>query len=118
MNNRQLEHLLGLIMTVVGFCILLANITVSSFGFYRFGTIDTAVVLLVLLTIFIIWGVYSHKKIMWIFALVCIVMIVISVLLGTKFYFRRMSALTVITIIGMIAFGIGLIITNFDERKE
>ena len=111
-NNNMLRFLAGVALTVVGMALMLMNIDVMSFGFYRISGVDTAVILLVALGIFIIWGVVSDSRIPWFLLVVDLFLIVLSVLLGTRFVFKRMNILTLIAIVAMIAVGLGLIIAG------
>ena len=111
-NNNMLRFLAGVALTVVGMALMLMNIDVMSFGFYRISGVDTAVILLVALGILIIWGVVSDSRIPWFLLVVDLFLIVLSVLLGTRFVFKRMNILTLIAIVAMIAVGLGLIIAG------
>ena len=111
-NNNMLRFLAGVALTVVGMALMLMNIDVMSFGFYRISGVDTAVILLVVLGILIIWGVVSDSRIPWFLLVVDLFLIVLSVLLGTRFVFKRMNILTLIAIVAMIAVGLGLIIAG------
>ena len=109
-NNNLLRFIVGAALTVVGMALMLMNIDVRTFAFYRVSGVDTAAILLVLLAVFIIWGVLRDSRIPWILVVVDLFLIVISVLLGTRFVFKRMNVITVIAIIAMIAVGLALMI--------
>ena len=109
-NNNLLKFIAGAALTVVGMALMLMNIDVRTFAFYRVSGVDTAAILLVLLAVFIIWGVLRDSRIPWILVVVDLFLIVISVLLGTRFVFKRMNVITVIAIIAMIAVGLALMI--------
>ncbi len=111
-NNNLLRFLAGVALVVVGMGLLLMNIDVMTFAFYRMSGVDTAVVLLLCLAIFVIWGVVSDSRLPWLLVVVDLVLIVVSVIMGTRFVFRRMNVLTLIAIVAMIAVGIGLIIAG------
>ena len=122
MNNgaqKLLGLISGIILTIVGIVIMLTNIDVVSFGFYRIGRIDTAVVLLIILAAIIVWTVVAKKKLIpVIFIVVDILLMLVSVILGTRFHFRTTNALTVILIVGLIAVGIGIFLVNFFGLRK
>ena len=119
-NNNLLRFLAGVALVVVGMGLLLMNIEVRSFSFYRISGVDTALVLLVILALCVIWGVLRDSRLPWILVVVTLVLIVLSVMMGTRFVFKRMNAITLIAIVAMIAVGIGLIIAGalgINRRK-
>ncbi len=117
-TENPLQQLFGLAMAFVAVVILLLNIDVTNFGFYRIGQISTAPVLIVVMVMLVIWGVASAKKLPWILAAGDVLLIVLSVLMGTRFYFKRMSALTLIVIALMFAIGVGLIIAGRGGKND
>lgn len=117
-GGNPLQQLFGLVMAFVAIVILLLNIDVTNFGFYRIGQISNAPVLIVVMVMLVIWGIASSKKLPWILAAADVVLIVLSVLMGTRFYFRRMSALTLIVIALMFAIGAGLIIAGRGGKHD
>ena len=117
-TENPLQQLFGLAMAFVAVVILLLNIDVTNFGFYRIGQISTAPVLIVVMVMLVIWGVASDKKLPWILAAGDVLLIVLSVLMGTRFYFKRMSALTLIVIALMFAIGVGLIIAGRGGKND
>jgi hypothetical protein len=60
----------------------------------------------------------SSSKLAWGLAAADVLMIVISVLMGTRFYLRHMSALTLIVIVLMFAIGVGLIIAGGVGKRK
>ena len=122
MNNNNtantLQQLFGLAMAFVAVVILLLNIDVTNFAFYRIGRVSTAPVLIVVMVLLVIWGVASTKKLPWILAAADVLLIVLSVLMGPHFYFRQMNALTLIVIVLMFAVGVGLIIAGRAGKRE
>ncbi|MBE6989399.1 MAG: hypothetical protein E7426_01465 [Ruminococcaceae bacterium] len=117
-DSNPLQQLFGLVMAFVAVVILLLNIDVTSFGFYHIGRVSTAPVLIVALVLLVIWAVVSSSKLAWGLAAADVLMIVISVLMGTRFYLRHMSALTLIVIVLMFAIGVGLIIAGGVGKRK
>ena len=114
LKQRVLVMLIGVALVVVGIIILLLNIEVVDFGFYRFGRVNTAAILLVLLIALVVWVFIAKKKTL---PLVCVLadllLMVISVIAGTQFVFRHMNAFVAVLIIAMIGIGIGLAVVNY-----
>ena len=108
----------GAAIAVLAITILLMNIEVYSFGFFRIGPLNSAPILMITLVLFVIWAVISSKKFPWIMVAVNILLIAVSVLLGTNFYFRRMTAFTLVVIIAMLGIGIGLFILGSIKPKK
>lgn len=119
LKQRFLVMLIGVALVLVGIIILLLNIEVVDFGFYRFGRVNTAVILLILLIALVVWVFIAKKKML---PLVCILvdllLMVISVIAGTRFVFRQMNAFVVVLIIVMIGAGIGLATVNYLAMKR
>ncbi|MBR6322304.1 MAG: hypothetical protein IKR59_05505 [Lachnospiraceae bacterium] len=119
LKQRFLVMLIGVALVVVGIIILLLNIEVVDFGFYRFGRVNTAVILLILLIALVVWVFIAKKKML---PLVCILvdllLMVISVIAGTRFVFRQMNAFVVVLIIAMIGAGIGLAVVNYLAMRR
>ena len=120
-NNeiRGIRKWFGAAIAVLAVTILLMNIEVSSFGFFRIGPLNSAPILVITLVLFLIWAVISSKKLPWILVAVNILLILVSVLLGTHFILRRMTAFTLVVIVAMLGIGIGLYILGcVSPRKE
>ena len=117
-DSSLLRMILGVGLVVASIVILLMNIEVITFGFFRIGTVDSAPILLVVLVFLIIWAVVSGKKLPFILAGVDILLIIVSVLIGTRFVFKRMNAFTLIVIIGMFAVGVGLVLSTLIHPNK
>ena len=115
---RGIKKWFGAAIAVLAVVILLMNIEVTTFGFFRIGPVSSAPILIITLVLLIIWAVISTKKIPWILAAVNILLIIISVLVGTTFRFRRMTAFTLVVIAAMLGIGIGLIILGSIRPKK
>ena len=123
MENRNnggnpLQQLFGVVMAIAAIVILLLNIEVTDFGFYRIGNLSTAPVLIVVMVLLVIWGVATGRKLPWALAVADVLLIIVSVLMGTRFYFRRMNALTLIVIALMFAVGVGMVLAGRDGRRD
>ncbi len=122
MDNKQsgnpLQQLFGVVMAFAAVVILLLNIEVTDFGFYRIWNMSTAPVLIVIMVFLVIWGVATSKRLAWGLAVADVLLIILSVLMGTRFYFRRMNALTLVLVALMFAVGVGLIIAGRERGKK
>ena len=119
LKQRILGMLIGIALLVVGIVILLLNIEVVDFGFYRFGRVNTAVILLILLIALVVWVFIARKNTLpLICILVDLLLMVISVIAGTQFVFRHMNAFVVVLIIAMIGVGIGLAVVNYMAMRR
>ncbi len=117
-DANPLQQLFGIAMAFAAVIILLLNIEVTDFGFYRIGNFSTAPVLIVIMVFLVIWGVATSKKLPWALAVVDVLLIILSVLMGTRFYFRRMNALTLVLVALMFAVGVGLFIAGRGKEKK
>ncbi len=109
-NNNLLRFVAGMALAIAGLGMLLMNIDVMTFAFYRVGGVDSAVILLFFLAVLVIWGVISDKRLPWLLVVADVILIVVSVLMGTRFVFKRMNVLILIAIVVMIAVGVALMI--------
>lgn len=112
------QFLLGLVLFGLGIFLLLDSIQISSLSFYRIGTVSTAPILLILLIIFIVVAVASKSNWTWLLVVLDIILIIVSVIFGTSFYFKHMSALNLVLMIGVFSVGIGLIIKSLFGMKD
>ncbi len=117
-NDKTIQFFFGLAMVCVAIVMLLLNIDVTTYGFLRFGPVSSGPVLVIALLFLVVWAVVSNKRIAWILAAADIFAIIISVLLGTSFVFRRMNALSLIVMAGIGAIGAGLIILSKMKKTR
>lgn len=108
--KQLLSFIGGIILTVFGIFLLLSNINVSSLSFCRVGGINSAPILIILLIISIVVSIVSDKKFWWVLVFADIVLIIVSVILGTRFSFKYMSAFDLVLMIGVFAVGLGLVL--------
>lgn len=117
-STSFMEFLIGIGMMIAGLVILLMNIHVVSFGFLMFGTVSSAPILLIIFIFLMIWAVVKGGTLPWILVVADVVCIIISVILGTRLYFDRMSVFTLILMLGLFAAGVGLVIKNLSIVKS
>lgn len=117
-ENHFAEFLIGIAMMIAGLVILLMNIQVYSFGFFRIGNVSSAPVLLISFIFFLVWAVVRGKTFQWILVAADVLCIIISVLLGTSFYFNRMNVFTLLIMLGLFAVGAGLVLKNVRYLKN
>lgn len=112
------EFFIGIGMMIAGLTILLMKIHVLSFGFLSFGPISSAPVLLIIFIFLIIWAINRGETLQWILVLADVLCIIISVILGTRLYFERMSVFTLILMLGLFAAGVGLVLKNLSVVRS
>lgn len=116
--KHLMSFILGIALTILGVFLLLSNIHVSSLSFYSLGNLNSAPILIILLIVFIITAVASDKNVCWILVFVDIVLILLSVILGTRFTFAYMSALDLVSIICVFAVGLGLVLRGLVNKNK
>ena len=117
MQNKETERLVklvaGIVLAIAGVAVMLMNITVVNFRFYRIGPVDTAAILLIILGVLLIWAFMANRpRVPVMLIILDLLLIIISVIMGTRFRFKQIDALTIILIIGLIASGIGLFLSG------
>ena len=110
--------LMGLVLTGLGIFLLLDSIQISSFGFYAFYGVNSAPILLILFAVFVILAVVVSSWWTWVLMVLDLIGIVVSVIMGTHFYFKHMTALTLVIMIAVLAVGLGLTIRNLFKKPE
>lgn len=103
---------LGVVMMLTGAFLLLRNMSVTNFGFFRFGRISTSGILILLLIGFVVAGVATRKEIFVALSVLDVLLMFVSVIAGTRFVLRHMSALGFLSIIGLFAVGLGLVLSG------
>lgn len=117
-TNHFAEFIIGIAMMIAGIVILLMNIQVYSFGFFRIGNFSSAPVLIILFVFLLVWAIMRGKILQWILVAADIFCIIISVILGTNLHFSRMNAFTLLVMLGMFAVGAGLMLKNLSYMKN
>lgn len=116
--KHLMSFILGIALTFLGVFLLLSNIHVSSLSFYRLGNVNSDPILIILLIVFIITAIASDKKVCWVLVFVNIVLIILSVILGTRFTFAYMSALDLVLMICVFAVGLGLVLRDLVHNNK
>ena len=116
--NKILGFFLGIAMCFIGIWLLLSNINVDNISFYKLGNVNTAPILIIALIIFIVVAVVKSEWYTWTLVGLDIVMIIISVIMGTHFSLKHMSALQLILMVLLFAVGLGLIIRGLFVKDK
>lgn len=114
-----MSFLLGIVLTIIGAVIFLTNVRVSSFSFffrYR-GTNVTAILMLALCILLVVYIVYSNIVTGFLLALTFLLFI-ISIIMSMRFHIVYMSALEVVIILATFFGGIGLTIRGIVKSKD
>ena len=107
----------GIALLAVGLFMLFKMVRVSSFGFYRFGGVNTSAIVLVLLVLSAIAVVVKQNKFTWGCLIVSLCLLVLSLLLGTSLYFAYTSLTNVLLVLVPSIIGLGLIIKGSLEER-
>lgn len=110
--KNKITFAAGLICTLIGIVAFLMNVNVTSWGFYRFGRMNSGGILIVLLILAVIYLVAKRNRTGIILVAIAVILILLSLILGINMYIRHISAFIMILIVGLIATGIGLIIKS------
>lgn len=105
-------------LVVIGLFMLFRMARISTFGFYRFGSVNTSAIILVLLILSAIAVVVNKNR----FTMGCLIsslcLMVLSLVLGTEIYFAHTSLVNLLLVFVPIVIGTGLIIKGCFERKK
>ncbi len=114
-----MSFLLGIVLTVLGAAFFLMNIHISNFTFfYRYnGTNVTALLLLALCIMFVVYVVYPNIITGGIMGIIFL-LFVVSVIMSMKFYIRHITALEMVIILATFFGGIGLVIRGLVHSKD
>ena len=100
-----MSFLLGIVLTVLGAALFLMNIHISNFTFfYRYnGTNVTALLLLALCIMFVVYVVYPNIITGGILGIIFL-LFVVSVIMSMKFYIRHITAFEIVVILASTFF--------------
>lgn len=114
-----MSFLLGILLTILGAALFLMNIKISNFTFfYRYNDTNvTALLLIALCIMFVVYVVYPNIITGGIMGLIFL-LFVISVIMSMKFYITHISALEIFIILGTFFGGIGLVIRGLVHSKD
>ncbi len=107
----------GIALLAVGLFMLFKMVRVSSFGFYRFGGVNTSAIVLVLLVLSAIAVVVKQNKFTWGCLIVSLCLLVLFLLLGTSLYFAYTSLTNVLLVLVPSIIGLGLIIKGVLKER-
>lgn len=115
-KNHSIEFLIGIILLSSGLFILAQKVTVSSgwHSYYIGGmTFSSGLVTIPLILSFIWYIIKPSKKAPRICLIISAILVVLSIILNTRFYFSQATLFDYIVIFGLISLGIGLIIKDY-----
>ncbi len=108
----------GALLCFVAAVMLLSSLRVTNFAFYRFGSVSSGGVFLVLFVLAVVWIVVRPGKLAFAAMALVAVGAFVSLLLGTKFYFVHLSALSLLAMAALAAAGAGLMLKSFFSRDK
>ena len=114
-----MSFLLGIVLTVLGAALFLMNIHISNFTFfYRYnGTNVTALLLIALCIMFVVYVVYPNIITGGILGILFL-LFMISVIMSMNFYVRHITAFEMVLILATFFGGIGLVIRGLVHSKD
>ena len=108
----------GVLLCFIAAVMLLSSMRVTNFAFYRFGHISTGGVFLVLFVLALAWIIVRADTPSFIAMGLVVVGAFVSLLLGTRFYFVHLSALSMVAMVGLAAVGAGLMVKSLFDRDR
>lgn len=117
---KQIGNILtGLALIIVGAVIFLQNVSVTGFSLYNGGINVGAVVILLTAISFIAMVVKADKLTVTLFGCMMLLFLII-IIMSIRIHVRRMTALTLVLILGLICTGIAMVVKGFivTDRKE
>lgn len=114
-----MSFLLGIVLTIVGVVLFLMNIRVSSFSFFFFyrGTNVTALILVALCILLVVYIVYSNF-VTGLLLGIMFLLFVVSIILSMKFYIMHITAFEIVLILATFFGGIGLTLRGIVHAKD
>lgn len=111
--------LLGIVLTIIGAVLFLMNVRVSTFSFFfRYhGTNVTAILILALCILLVVYIVYPNIVTGFVLGL-AFLLFIISIIMSMDFYILHMSALEIVIILGTFFGGIGLTLREIIHSKD
>ena len=116
-HKKGFTYIFGVILILVSLFMLLKNTYVSSFGFYSFGRVNTGAILIVLLILAVIFAVVKPCKASKVLIGAILAALVLSLILGMRIGFVRMSVLDVLLMVVPLAIGIGLVLRGLLTKE-
>lgn len=119
MSKSSKEMVFGWIFFLLGIFFLLTNINVGTIHFYyMFGRVSTAPMLVILLIVFIVLAVIKTQWYTIGLIFLDILLMIFSVIMGTQFTFKRMSAFALVLMVVVLSVGLGLIMKGLFDREK
>ena len=112
------KRLIGWILNIIGLFMLFKMVRVSSFGFYRIGGFNTSAIVLILLLMSAIAVVISRNKFTYGCLILSLVLLVVSLILGTTLHFAYATLTDLLLVFVPIVLGTGLVIKDAFDRKR
>ena len=116
--NIITKKTIGWVLVIIGLFMLFKMVRVYSFGFYRIGRMSTSAIVLVLLVLSAIAVVVKRNKITIGCLVLSLILLVLSLILGTQLYFTSVSLVDVLLVFIPTIVGTGLIIRSALEGKK
>ena len=110
------KRTIGWILVIIGLFMLFKMVRVGSFGFFRFNGMSTSAIVLILLILSAIAVVVNKNKLTFGCLVMSLVLLVVSLILGTELYFVYSSLTDVLLVFVPIVVGTGLIIKGVFEK--
>jgi len=116
--NLVTKKTIGWVLVIIGLFMLFKMVRVSSFGFYRIGRMSTSAIVLVLLVLSAIAVIVKRNKITFGCLIMSLVLLVLSLLLGTELYFMHVTLVDILLVLIPTIIGTGLLIRSSLEGKK
>ena len=116
--NITAKKTIGWVLVVIGLFMLFKMVRVYSFGFYRIGRMSTSAIVLVLLVLSAIAVVVRRNKITIGCLIMSLVLLVLSLILGTELYFTHVTLVDILLVLIPTIIGTGLLIRVSLEKKD
>ena len=116
-HKKGLTYISGVILIAVSLFMIFKNTYVTSFGFYSFGRVNTGAILIVLLILAVIFAVVRPCAASKALIGVILAALVLSLILGMRIGFVRMSVLDVLLMVVPLAVGVGLVLKGLLTKE-
>ena len=117
MKQKGFSYIFGILLIAVSLFMILKNTYVSSISFYRFGSVSTGAILIVLLILAVIFAVVKPSKLSAGLIGAVAAALVLTLILSIRMGFRHMSVLDVILMVVPLAIGIGLVLKGLFTKE-
>lgn len=114
--DARIIEIIGILLFSTGTVMLLSHIGVGGLHFSMWGNVNSAPVLVIALGLLVVIAILLQRAWPWILVLADITAIIVSVILGTQFYFKNMNALTLVVMVVIYAAGIGCLLAAVIKK--